>query len=118
MSPFSDLQVLTLICFLPHLEDLKLIDLWVAHRNGDNTGFQPPTSPPLTGTLTVDRPRGVEHLLPGLLELPNCIRFRKVECLLDSVVDIRWTVALVEACSNTLERVEIRSHVFGKSLQL
>ena len=117
MSLVLDLQVLTLICFLPHLEDLKLVDFWVVNRDDDNTGFQPTTSPPLTRTLTITHPRRIERLLPGLLDLPNGTCFRKLEISFDAMEDVRLTVTLVEVCSNTLECVDIRSKQYSKSLQ-
>ena len=108
---------LALICFLPHLEDLKLVDFWVVNRDDDNTGFQPTTSPPSTRTLTITHPRRIERLLPGLLDLPNGTCFRKLEISFDTMEDVRLTVTLVEACSNTLECVDIRSKQYSKSLQ-
>ena len=109
--PFPPLnrQVLTLVCSFPHLEDVNLVGFEVTNGGDDNISFQPPTSPPFTGTLTLDWPRKMEWLFPRLFNLPNGIRFRKLKCSLGRVEDIRWATALVEVCSNTLEHVDIES---------
>ena len=69
--------------------------------------FQPPASPPLTGSLVVSLVEGLEHLARGLLSLPNAIRFRKFICPWHRGEDLQWIMALVEGCSNTLEYLEI-----------
>lgn len=114
--PLPHLQILTLICSLPHLEDLILVNFEVANEPGDGTVPQPPSSPPFTGTLEIDRPQRVGCLLHRLLSLPNGLRFRQLRCAWDVEDGFRRTISLLDACSNTLERVDLDSSpTFGES---
>jgi hypothetical protein len=88
---------------MPLLEDLAIEGVDIT---GDND-FQPLASPPLTGTLTVYLYREMEHTIRGLLALPNGVRFRSLNCRWDLEGNLQWMMALVGACSDTLEYVEI-----------
>jgi hypothetical protein len=103
-----------LICSLPSLEDLTVADL-VGTNFDDDTPFQPATSPPLTGTLTVVWSVRLEHLVTRLLSLPNGIHFRKFKFLWEAEPDVRWVMALVDACSDTLEHIDLEARVDGES---
>ena len=83
----------------------------------DNTVFKPSASPPLTGTLEITWTTGVEGLVTRLLDLPSGIHFRKFKLLwnTDMETDLRWVMALVEACSDTLEHIDLESQVDGMS---
>ena len=81
----------------------------------DNIVFKPSTSPPLTGTLEVTPSPGMERLVTRLLGLPNGIHFRKFKFSWKLETDVRWMMALVEACSDTLEHIDLESQVYGKS---
>ena len=107
-------QVLALVCSLPRLEDLELRGKGMDNDADDHTIFQPSTSPPLTGSLTISLTEGVEHTARRLLGLPNGIRLRKLKCTLYSEEDLRWTTALVEASSNTLESIETEDATCGE----
>ena len=113
--PPLDTQVITIICSLPHLKDLDLKRVMVSDRDGDSADFQPPVLPPLTGSLTIERPRESGRLLFRLFDLPNSVHFRKLKCYWDFRKDIEWTSASVEACSNDLEEVNLESLVYCKS---
>jgi len=82
-------------------------DREISHRDDDSTIFQSPTSPPLTGTLGLRFTRGMKIFTRRLLELPNGIHFRRLECTLNLPDDLRCTMDLVKACSDTLERIDI-----------
>ena len=102
-----------LICFLPNLEDLTVTNLSVTVD--DSIVFKPSTSPPLTGTLKVTWSQEMEGLVTRLLGLPNGIHFRKFKFSWNLEIDVRWMMALVEACSDTLEHIDLESQVYGKS---
>ena len=105
-------RILDLVCSLPLLEDLAVID----HTHIDGLGgsdwyqdgFQPSTSPALTGTLELNLKRRMEPTARLLLDLPNGLHFRKLVCRWEIEENVLWTRALVEACSDTLERVDLQ----------
>ena len=80
---------------------------------GVETVLHPFTLPPLTGTLKIYRLQGFEYFIPRLSDLSKGIRFRKLECSWNSEGDIRWTMTCVDACSNTLERIDVCSLIHG-----
>ena len=83
--------------------------------NDDNsTDFQHSTSPPLTGSLELSLTRGIKPVTRLLLQLPNGVRFRKFECTWNLSHDIWHTMELVEACSDTLEFIDIRCENLGE----
>lgn len=100
-------QVLALVCSLPRLEDLELRGKGMDNDADDHTIFQPSTSPPLTGILALSLTGGVEQTVRQLLDLPNGIRLQGLKCTLYSEQDLRWVVALVQVCSDTLEDIDI-----------
>ena len=114
-GPLSSLRLF--ICSLPHLEDLTVSRVRIA-KEDDNTTFQPLTSPPLTGTLTISRPRRVERLVTWLLELPNEIHFRKFRFLWDRAQEVQWVMNFVHACSSTLEHADFEHQVDGELYHL
>ncbi|KAF9789268.1 hypothetical protein BJ322DRAFT_528919 [Thelephora terrestris] len=77
-------------------------------KDDENPTSQPSNSPPLTGALRLSLTRGMKTITHRLLELPNRIRFRELECRRYIEEDLRCITALVEECSDTLERVDIR----------
>ena len=99
--------VFKLICSLPHLEDLD-----VMHDPGDMDKCmdipRPSTSPPLTGTLVFQRSR-LKRIACKLLALPADLRFRNIVWKDHSPEEVEGAVALVEACSNTLEYIHIEN---------
>ena len=104
---FSAPRLFNLVCSLPLLEDLQMIGCGIGNYDDNSTILQPPTSPPLTGSLGLYFSLGMEPAVRRLLELPNGAHFRKLECAWHLAEDIRWTKAMVERYSDTLERVEI-----------
>ena len=112
--PSQQLQVLSLICSLPLLEDLVIrFSGALGWEGGNETVLHPLTPPPLTGTLETYRFQGVEHFIPRLLDQLKGVHFRKLECWWDSEEDIQRAVTCVDACSNTLEYVDVCSLVHG-----
>lgn len=106
--------ILTFIPSLPHLEDLIIAGLRVSTTNDDNTIFRPSASPPLTGTLSISRSYRMTNLFVWLLDLPNGIRFQKFKFLWRVETDAQFVTALIEACSETLEHVDLGPQVKGK----
>jgi hypothetical protein len=98
-------QIFKLICSLPLLEDLKMVGSRPCDTD-DLNNFQPPTSPPLTGSLSLFLPRGTGHVIRRLLELPNGIHFREFKGRWFQDEGNQLMTTLVETCSDTLERVE------------
>jgi hypothetical protein len=96
-----------LVCSLPLLEDLEIMCLRLTNDGDDIIIHQPLTSPPLTGTLDLCVREGMERTTRWLLDLPNGVRFRNFKCKWFLEEDFRWMTALVEACSDTLEYIEI-----------
>ena len=91
-----------------------------ANDDDKKTTFQPLTSSPLTGTLVLDPTSGVEPATRRLLELLNGVHFWKLTCSCDSQEEeLRCIMAVVEACSDTLESIDVyiskygRYHLFG-----
>jgi hypothetical protein len=102
--------LIKLVCSLPLLEDLDVAGQVVDDHKDDDTITQFSTSPPLTGTLKLDLKRGMEAITRQLLELPDGIRFRTLKCKWNlGRDDPLWTVATMEACSGTLESIDIDS---------
>jgi hypothetical protein len=108
-------KAFNLICSLPLLEDLSLKIGDVEIDDGDSTVFRPPTSPPLTGTLTLNLRRGGDYFVRRLLDLPNGLHFRDLLCTLTRSEGLRWVSALVEGCSDTLECFSVRSFTLRES---
>jgi len=110
-------QVFNFICSLPLLENLLMSIDWVDEDDCDKDAvLKPSISPPLTGTLVMRLPQGLECCLPQvameyaagqLLGLPGGLHFREFACTWTLKRDIQWTRALMEKCSNTLECVDL-----------
>jgi len=103
----SHSQMFNLVCSLPLLEDLYVMDYRRDRKDRDGTVFQPSNSPALIGTLGLYLTQGMEHVTRRLLGLPNGLRFRKLVWTLFREEDIPRTVALVVGCHDTLEYVDI-----------
>ena len=99
-------QFTELICSLPLLEDLDIAVTAINKGDDDCPVFQPLSSPPLTGTLSLSLAEGMEHVTCGLLNLPNGVHFRKFLFTWRLEEDFQWITALVEGCSNTLKYIE------------
>jgi len=82
-------------------------------------GSHPPTSPIFTGTLRVDAQGDMERTTRLLLSLQNGFRFRKLVLCRWNSEEHLWAGPLVDACSGTLECVDIQVPVrCGAFLQL
>ena len=101
-------QVFNLICSLPLLEDLCVKDYGGDNNDCDGTVFQPSSSPALTGALELSLPQRMERVTRQLLGLPNGLHFRKLVCTWYLEENLRWIMALLARCSDTLECVDIR----------
>lgn len=116
--------VLEIICSLPLLKDLHITSPKIVD-SGHSVVFQPSTSPPLTGAFYIHMSRGVGHTMRALLDLPNGVHFQKITFTACLEEDFRWMAALVEACSGSLQYIDLRStrsafpqHSFGSSIDL
>ena len=89
-------------------------DREISHNDDDSNTIQPPTSPPLTGSLGLRFTQGMKSATRRLLELPNGIHFRKIECTLNIPDDPQCIMDMVEACSDTLECIDIECENSGK----
>ena len=107
------LNIFNLICSLPLLEDLNL-DI----ADVDCLIFRHSTSPPLTGTLTLNLYTGEGYLTHRLLDLPNGLHFRSLVCTLPPGDGLQRVTALVEGCADTLEHVYIDCSTSGELLPL
>jgi len=85
-------------------------------KGRDGIVFQPSTSPVLTGTLELHRTHGMEAIARRLLGLPNGLHFRKLMCTWCLEGDLRWMMALLVGCSDTLECVDISDSLIGTFL--
>ena len=99
-------RTLELVCSFPLLKDLCVEDM-ESRGDQDQNDFQPSTSPPFTGTLELLQGR-MERTSRLLLSLPNGFHFQKLKCRWEIEENVSWTNALVEACSNTLECVDLQ----------
>ena len=110
----SPSKIFNLICSLPLLEDLNLDIGELDTSDEDGTFFRPSTSPPLTGTLTLNLYLGERYLINRLLDLPNGLHFRSIVCRLSE--SLGGAAALVEGCSDTLEHVHVGCYTLGELL--
>lgn len=113
----TTLHFFNLVCSLPLLEDLAVEGHRISYNDDDNTVFQSLTltSPPLTGSLELCLTRGMKPVTNLLLRLPNGVRFRKLSFTRYLPHDIWCTMELVEACSDTLERIDIKCRNSGEA---
>ena len=102
-----------LICSLPILEDLYLGFLGIKGGNG-GVVIRPSTSSPLTGTLSLSLPDGMECTTRHLIGLHICTRIRRLDFTLWFRQDSQWITALIEQCSETLEYVDVADFTTGK----
>ena len=56
----------------------------------------------------------MDRLVTRLLDLPNGIHFLKFRFLWDVKSGVQWVMALVEACSDSLEHIDLETRVDGK----
>ena len=113
-------QIHDLICSLPLLEDLCLIDNQYDDRDHDKTAFQfqPSTSPVLAGTLELSSPCVMGRITRRLLDVPNGLHFRKLVWTWYHEEHTRWMTALMAECSDTLECIDIKCRLTGTFLRL
>lgn len=57
-------------------------------------------------------------VIRALLDLPNGVRFQKFLCTVRFEEEFRWITAFVEACSDTLEYIDIGYFPPRESLRL
>jgi len=115
--PLPRSRIFNLICSLPLLEDLGLSEHTRYQSDYIGIDFQPSTSLPLTGTLELYAP-AMEPTAGRLLDLPGGLHFRKLVLTLCLMENLRWIVALVARCSDTLESFDINNALFCMSLWL
>jgi hypothetical protein len=100
-------QIFNLILSFPLLEDLAL-DASYCPRSGSSDVFEQPTGTPVfTGSLELFLRGGMKPVTHWLLSLPGGIHFRKFTWAWFLEEELSLMVALVEACSHTLESLTI-----------
>ena len=104
--PIPRSRIFNFICSLPLLKDLGLTEITRYQNKYSGIDFQPSTSPPLTGTLSLSALR-LEPTVGRLLDLPGGLHFRKLVFRLFSEENFEWIMALVARCSDTVECVYI-----------
>ena len=102
-----------IVCSFPLLEDLSLSCFRFGRRQEAFEAL--PTSPKLTGTLELRLKREVQFITSQLLGLPDGLHFRRIAVQWVVPGDIRSTMDLASRCSDTLESLEISSHLTGPS---
>jgi len=103
-------SILKLVRSLPLLEDLTLIGNSLLRGNDDELhashSATPSTSPVFTGSPEITLYSGMGITVRRLLDLPNGLRFRKLDLMWVQGEDLRWVVELVVKCSHTLECID------------
>lgn len=104
----SSSQVCDLICSFPLLQDLVLIDGDDYEETpGEKKGIlRSSTSPVLNGTLVIFQML-MRDITPRLLNLPNGLDFWRIVCESQLEEDLLRLTALVKACSDTLDVVDV-----------
>jgi hypothetical protein len=108
-------RVFTLILSFPLLEDLTVSTPYEISADDDDddsdglsTAVQPSSSPMFTGSLNLlVGEEGMKSFTHRLLSLSGGIHFRKLTLMWPPEEDLSSVVALVEACSHTLESLEV-----------
>ena len=102
-------QTFDLICSLPLLEDLTLIGDDIDEESGrPPTTVSSPTTPRLTGALELLMYEGMGNTLREMLNLPGGLHFRELQLSWCGGPEFPWVEKLVAACSDTLERLDIK----------
>ena len=96
---------LALICSLPILDNLDVGRLLVHY---DDIPSRRWLLPPLTGTLDLSLPDGIESVARQLVKLRICERFWRLDFTWWVLEDLRSIATLVNACSRTLKHICIR----------
>ena len=105
-------QVSHLARSLPLLEDLTLIGHDMSAVDGPLDAVTS-TPPALTGTLELFLHHGLVNTARRLLELPNGLHFRRFNLSWYAEEDLQWIMALVVACSKTLEYLDVSCELGG-----
>jgi hypothetical protein len=101
------LQIINHIYRFPLLEDLTLCG-YDQGPGVPQTTNSPSASPALTGTLELRLTRGISGVAQQLLGLPNGLHFRRLKLPSSNVGDLSPVAKLVDACSNTLEYLDVQ----------
>ena len=106
-------HVFNLVLSFPLLEHLTVIIFFeglAGSADGSNelpTAAQPSGAPMLTGSLDIHLRGGMKPTIRQMLSLPSGIHFRKLTLTWFRKEDLPLLTALVEACSHTLESLDI-----------
>ena len=110
-------QVLDLVLSFRRLEDLTVTAVNSIDAGDGPVGSSTAVQPSKLPILTANFPKGgAKSLIRRFLSLPGGVHFRNLTLLWSHEQDLPLTMALVEACSHTLEALTITSHPFGRSL--
>ena len=107
-------QVINLLHHFPLLEDLTLL----GYDEPDEPQIITPTLAPLTGTLALNWSRGITYTIRRLLDLPNGLHFRKLRLSTFYVRAFLSMGKLVDACSDSLEHLDIELELGGVILSV
>ena len=111
-------QVLDLALSFPLLEDLT-VDSFFGSFDSDGdappTAIQPSNSPVFTGSLKLSR-GGVNRIAHRLMCLPGGIHFRRISLTQLYGGDLSLVTGLVEACSQTLESLDVTHILHGTAV--
>jgi len=116
-------QIFYYICQFPNLRDLKINSVKGYTNSMRNDGPRPDikTSPPLDGTLGLhfgvntgleSDSMGTQLILSNIIALPSGLRFRTLKLSGCAGNNLQ---PLVDACAQTLERMELTGERFGAS---
>ena len=104
-------QILKFVSSLPFLEDLVLAGRNLLLETHEPQGVVNSSPQAFTGLLELNISIGIGGATRWLLVLPGNLHFRKLAVSWFPEEDVLWTMQLVTRCSDTLECLDIRSHL-------
>ena len=113
LTPHS--QFLCFIYCLPLLEDITLSGSYDEDYGLVTISSSPP---PLTGTLRLNLPFGISRMVRRLLDIPYVLRFRGLGLLSYGAGDLISAGKMVEACSDTLEYLDVEHRDRGATFSV
>lgn len=114
-TPLPLSEIISIIPLLPFLEDLIFNGEAISTGpHGQPTASTPVPSTALTGILRLSVCKLISRSLDYFLKLPGGLRFRELDLSWLFARDLPWVTELVTACSDTLERLEVRGYIDGE----
>ena len=110
-------QIFDLILSFPLLDDLTVVTYTSLADDKDSLDLPRiaplPSTPPMTGSLSLSLRERLKPLARQLLSLPGGIHFEKINLKLIFEEDISSAMALVEGCSHTLKSLDLSCVCFS-----